>query len=146
MTTTQTLPVLPLRDIVVFPGMVVPLFVGREKSVKALESVVKANNKILLVSQKNGSQDTPTKEDLYRVGTLATVLREAFVLTSRTATMPSSMMSGSLVHDLVLPASCVRTTSPPLACRSLHSIGSVRLAPTGMVESHTMRPPGFGTA
>jgi len=71
----QSLPVLPLRDIVVFPGMVVPLFVGREKSVKALESVVKANNKILLVSQKNGSQDIPTKEDLYRVGTIATVLQ-----------------------------------------------------------------------
>lgn len=69
------LPVLPLRDIVVFPGMVVPLFVGREKSVKALESVVKANNKILLVSQKNGSQDIPTTDDLYRVGTIATVLQ-----------------------------------------------------------------------
>ena len=73
--TTQTLPVLPLRDIVVFPGMVVPLFVGREKSVKALESVVKGNNKILLVSQKNGSQDIPTREDLYLVGTIATVLQ-----------------------------------------------------------------------
>lgn len=73
--TSLVLPVLPLRDIVVFPGMVVPLFVGREKSVKALESVVKANNKILLVSQKNGSQDIPTKEDLYRVGTIATVLQ-----------------------------------------------------------------------
>jgi ATP-dependent Lon protease len=71
----QNLPVLPLRDIVVFPGMVVPLFVGREKSVRALESVVKANNKILLVSQKNGSQDIPTMEDLYRVGTIATVLQ-----------------------------------------------------------------------
>ncbi|MES2983881.1 MAG: endopeptidase La [Pseudomonadota bacterium] len=71
----QNLPVLPLRDIVVFPGMVVPLFVGREKSVKALESVVKGNNKILLVSQKNGSQDIPTREDLYRVGTIATVLQ-----------------------------------------------------------------------
>ncbi len=72
---SQNLPVLPLRDIVVFPGMVVPLFVGREKSVKALESVVKGNNKILLLSQKNGSQDIPTKEDLYRVGTIATVLQ-----------------------------------------------------------------------
>ena len=71
----QTLPVLPLRDIVVFPGMVVPLFVGREKSVKALESVVKANNKIILVSQKNGSQDMPTKDDLFLAGTLATVLQ-----------------------------------------------------------------------
>ena len=71
----QNLPVLPLRDIVVFPGMVVPLFVGREKSVKALDSVVRANNKILLVSQKNGSQDVPTIEELYRVGTVATVLQ-----------------------------------------------------------------------
>jgi ATP-dependent Lon protease len=71
----QIMPVLPLRDIVVFPGMVVPLFVGRDKSVKALESVVKGSNKILLVSQKNGSMDIPNKEDLYRVGTLATVLQ-----------------------------------------------------------------------
>jgi ATP-dependent Lon protease len=68
-------PVLPLRDIVVFPGMVVPLFVGREKSVKALEAVVKSNNKVMLVSQRNGSQDVPTQADLYRVGTLATVLQ-----------------------------------------------------------------------
>jgi ATP-dependent Lon protease len=71
----QNYPVLPLRDIVVFPGMVVPLFVGREKSVKALEAVVKSNNKIILVSQKNGSQDIPTIADLYRVGTIATVLQ-----------------------------------------------------------------------
>ena len=75
MSNPTVLPVLPLRDIVVFPGMVVPLFVGREKSVKALESVVRANNKILLVSQKNGSQDIPNKEDLYHVGTTATVLQ-----------------------------------------------------------------------
>ena len=68
-------PVLPLRDIVVFPGMVVPLFVGREKSVKALEAVVRSNNKIILVSQRNGSQDMPSQAELYRVGTLATVLQ-----------------------------------------------------------------------
>ncbi len=71
----QLYPVLPLRDIVVFPGMVVPLFVGREKSVKALESVVKSNNRILLLSQKNGSQDIPTPEDLFTTGTIATVLQ-----------------------------------------------------------------------
>ncbi|MFM9890041.1 MAG: endopeptidase La [Rickettsiales bacterium] len=71
----QTLPVLPLRDIVVFPGMVVPLFVGREKSVRALESVVKGDNKIMLLSQKNGSQDVPAREELFLVGTIATVLQ-----------------------------------------------------------------------
>ncbi len=75
MTEPSLYPVLPLRDIVVFPGMVVPLFVGREKSVKALEAVVKSNNKVMLVSQRNGSQDIPTQADLYRVGTLATVLQ-----------------------------------------------------------------------
>jgi ATP-dependent Lon protease len=71
----QIFPVLPLRDIVVFPGMIVPLFVGREKSVKALEDVVKADNRILLVSQKNASQDDPGQADIYRIGTVATILQ-----------------------------------------------------------------------
>ena len=75
LTALSSLPVLPLRDIVVFPGMVVPLFVGREKSVRALESVVKTNNKILLVSQKNGTQDMPAIADLFMVGTIANVLQ-----------------------------------------------------------------------
>jgi ATP-dependent Lon protease len=75
MSRSQTYPVLPLRDIVVFPGMVVPLFVGRDKSVRALESVVKADNKIMLISQKNGSQDEPSRADMFDVGTIATVLQ-----------------------------------------------------------------------
>jgi len=73
--TTQTLPVLPLRDIVVFPGLVVPLFVGREKSVRALDDVAKSNSPILLVAQKNGTQDDPGLNDIYRTGTVATVLQ-----------------------------------------------------------------------
>jgi ATP-dependent Lon protease len=68
-------PVLPLRDIVVFPHMIVPLFVGREKSVRALEDVMKDDKQILLVTQKNAAQDDPTPEDIYQVGTLATVLQ-----------------------------------------------------------------------
>ncbi|MDP6591432.1 MAG: endopeptidase La [Alphaproteobacteria bacterium] len=68
-------PVLPLRDIVVFPHMIVPLFVGREKSVKALESVMKDDKQILLVTQKNASQDDPGPEDIYEVGTIASVLQ-----------------------------------------------------------------------
>jgi ATP-dependent Lon protease len=68
-------PVLPLRDIVVFPHMIVPLFVGREKSVRALEDVMKDDKKILLVAQKNAAQDDPTPDDIYRVGTLSTVLQ-----------------------------------------------------------------------
>ena len=64
-------PVLPLRDIVVFPHMIVPLFVGREKSVRALEEVMKDDKQILLVTQKNAAQDDPSADDIYRVGTVS---------------------------------------------------------------------------
>ncbi len=72
---TVTYPVLPLRDIVVFPHMIVPLFVGREKSVKALEDVMKDDKQILLVAQKNASQDDPAQDDIHLVGTVGTVLQ-----------------------------------------------------------------------
>ena len=68
-------PILPLRDIVVFPHMIVPLFVGREKSVRALEDVMKDDKQILLVAQKNASQDDPAASDIYTVGTVSTVLQ-----------------------------------------------------------------------
>ena len=68
-------PVLPLRDIVVFPHMIVPLFVGRDKSVRALEDVMKDDKQILLVAQKNAAQDDPTAADIFSVGTIGTVLQ-----------------------------------------------------------------------
>src|SRR3982751_2790696 len=68
-------PVLPLRDIVVFPHMIVPLFVGREKSVKALEEVIKSDTFILLATQKNATDDDPATDAIYDVGTLASVLQ-----------------------------------------------------------------------
>jgi len=70
-----TYPVLPLRDIVVFPHMIVPLFVGREKSVKALENVMANDKKILLVSQRDANDDDPDPEDIFDVGTIATVMQ-----------------------------------------------------------------------
>jgi ATP-dependent Lon protease len=75
MTETRTLPVLPLRDIVVFPHMVVPLFVGREKSVRALEEVMRGDKQILLATQKISSDDDPQPGAIYDVGVLATVLQ-----------------------------------------------------------------------
>jgi ATP-dependent Lon protease len=75
MSDIQTLPVLPLRDIVVFPHMVVPLFVGRDKSVRALEEVMGRDKQILLVTQKNSADDDPRPEDIFEVGVLATVLQ-----------------------------------------------------------------------
>ncbi len=68
-------PVLPLRDIVVFPHMIVPLFVGRDKSVKALEDVMDDDKQILLAAQKNAGEDDPSVEDIYTVGTIGTVLQ-----------------------------------------------------------------------
>jgi ATP-dependent Lon protease len=68
-------PVLPLRDIVVFPHMIVPLFVGREKSIKALEEVMREDKKVLLVAQKNAADDDPAPAALYQVGTVASVLQ-----------------------------------------------------------------------
>ncbi|MEL6217434.1 MAG: LON peptidase substrate-binding domain-containing protein, partial [Pseudomonadota bacterium] len=72
---TQTYPVLPLRDIVVFPYMIVPLFVGRTKSVNALEAVMADDRQILLASQRDAGEDDPSEEDIYTTGTLASVLQ-----------------------------------------------------------------------
>src|SRR6266568_3911679 len=68
-------PVLPLRDIVVFPHMIVPLFVGREKSIRALEEVMRSDTFILLATQKNASDDDPSTDSIFEVGTLASVLQ-----------------------------------------------------------------------
>src|SRR6187397_2505389 len=72
---TRAYPVLPLRDIVVFPHMIVPLFVGREKSIKALEEVMRSDTFILLATQKNAADDDPATDAIYEVGTLASVLQ-----------------------------------------------------------------------
>lgn len=69
------LPLLPLRDVVVYPHMVIPLFVGREKSIKALEAAMAGDKQIMLVSQKNASDDAPDLEDIFDVGTVATILQ-----------------------------------------------------------------------
>ncbi len=75
MSESQVLPVLPLRDIVVFPHMVVPLFVGREKSVKALDEIMRGDKQILLATQKNSVDDDPAPADIFATGVLATVLQ-----------------------------------------------------------------------
>ncbi len=72
---TQIYPVLPLRDVVVYPHMVIPLYVGREKSINALEAAMEEDKKILLIAQKNASDDDPQPEDINNVGTIASILR-----------------------------------------------------------------------
>jgi ATP-dependent Lon protease len=71
----EVLPVLPLRNIVVYPGMIVPLFVGRDKSVRALEDVMDSDKKIMLICQKDGENDDPSSKDLYEIGTIGSILQ-----------------------------------------------------------------------
>ena len=73
--TNETLPMLPLRDVVVYPQLVIPLFVGREKSIQAIEKANSGDKKIFLVAQKNADKDEPNVKDLYKVGTIATILQ-----------------------------------------------------------------------
>ena len=74
-TEQMELPLLPLRDVVVFPHMVIPLFVGRPKSIKALENAMEAGKGILLVAQKSAAKDEPSAEDLYEIGCIANILQ-----------------------------------------------------------------------
>ncbi len=74
-TTAASVPVLPLRDVVVYPHMVIPLFVGREKSIQALDVAMHGDKRIMLIAQKQADVDDPKVEDLYRIGTIATILQ-----------------------------------------------------------------------
>ena len=75
LSTTTHLPVLPLRDIVVFPHMIVPLFVGREKSVRALEAVMSENKQILLLTQTDAAIEDPSADDMFTMGSIGNILQ-----------------------------------------------------------------------
>ena len=72
---TEEMPVLPLRDVVVYPHMVIPLFVGREKSIQALEAAMEGEKKILLVAQRSAAVDDPGADDIYDIGTISSILQ-----------------------------------------------------------------------
>ena len=73
--TNSNIPLLPLRDVVVYPHMVIPLFVGREKSISALEAAMESGKQIFLIAQKNASENSPSIEDIYSVGTVSNILQ-----------------------------------------------------------------------
>ncbi|NCC28280.1 MAG: endopeptidase La, partial [Gammaproteobacteria bacterium] len=73
--TFQEVPVLPLRDVVVYPHMVIPLFVGRDKSIRALDAAMASDKQILLIAQKSADVDDPGVKDLHEIGTLANILQ-----------------------------------------------------------------------
>ena len=69
------LPLVPLRDVVIFPGVVTSLFVGRDKSIKSLQTAMESDKSVMLVAQKNSSQENPKVKDLYNVGSVSTILQ-----------------------------------------------------------------------
>jgi ATP-dependent Lon protease len=81
------LPVLPLRDVVVFPHMVIPLFVGRDKSIRALDQAMETDKRIFLVAQKSADTDAPGAKDLHEIGTLAQACRVRASPMSRNTTV-----------------------------------------------------------
>ncbi len=96
--TVESYPVLPLRDIVVFPNMIVPLFVGREKSIRALEEVMKSERFILLATQANASDDDPATDAIFKTGTLASLL-QLLKLPDGTVKVLVEGVSRAQVHD-----------------------------------------------
>ena len=74
-TQLSTIPILPLCDVVVYPHMVIPLFVGREKSIQALEAAMDNDKQILLIAQKSAAKDEPSQDDLYQIGTVSSILQ-----------------------------------------------------------------------
>ena len=92
-------PLLPLRDVVVFPKMIVPLFVGREKSIKAIKQLKKKNSHIVLVSQKNASIVDPKTQDLYNVGVLAKLL-QTITLPDGTLKILIEAIQKVKIHDI----------------------------------------------
>src|SRR5215831_1658953 len=94
----SSLPLLPLRDVVVFPHMVIPLFVGRPKSIKALDVAMDTGKHILLVAQKSAAKDDPAADDLYRIGTVATVLQMLKLPDGTVKVLVEGAQRAQLVH------------------------------------------------
>ena len=132
-TKIATYPILPLRDIVVFPHMIVPLFVGREKSVRALEDVMSDDKQILLVTQKNASQDDPGHNDIYEVGTIASVLQ---LLKLPDGTVKVLVEGGDTVEagDTVCVLEAMKMENN-ITAETAGSVAEVRVAPGDSVGS-----------
>ncbi|KZE27290.1 endopeptidase La [Crenobacter luteus] len=109
-----TLPLLPLRDVVVFPHMVIPLFVGRAKSIKALEAAMDEGKQILLVAQRSAAKDEPSADDLYKVGTVASVL-QMLKLPDGTVKVLVEGRQRAVVHEVREDNGCFVADAAPLA-------------------------------
>jgi len=124
------LPVLPLRDIVIYPFMIVPLFVSRDKSIRAVDEALSQNRMILLVSQKDVDKEEPEQEDLYTVGTVAVIMRMLKLPDGRIRILTQGLSRASVdsvsVENGLINASLVPLTEPSIATDSLEVEALVR--------------------
>ncbi len=129
LTETVELPLLPLRDVVVFPHMVIPLFVGRPKSIKALEMAMEAGKNILLVAQKSAAKDEPEPDDLYRIGCLANIL-QMLKLPDGTVKVLVEGTQRASVERIEVQSSVFMATAQPLAPLGIedHEVEAMRRA------------------
>ncbi len=125
----QDLPLLPLRDVVVYPHMVIPLFVGREKSINALEKAMASDKQILLVAQKNASDDDPALEDIYHIGTISTVL-QLLKLPDGTVKVLVEGGSRAEINRIDVGESCFRARVTSLPKESLETAEAENLVQT----------------
>ncbi|HNJ39765.1 MAG TPA: LON peptidase substrate-binding domain-containing protein, partial [Acidobacteriota bacterium] len=116
----EVLPVLPLRDIVIFPFMIVPLFVQRERSIRSVEQVLSDNRLILLLSQRDGDKDEPVEQDLHQVGTVAVVMRMMKLPDGRIRILVQGI-SRALVKKIEETPAYLRATITPLTEPKLES-------------------------
>ena len=114
------LPLLPLRDVVVFPSMVIPLFVGRDKSINALEQAMEADKQILLIAQKDASKDDPQPEDMFSVGTVATIL-QLLKLPDGTVKVLVEGNYRANIEDFITTEEAFSAVIEPVVCGSLSS-------------------------
>ncbi|MCQ9379260.1 endopeptidase La [Methyloversatilis sp. XJ19-49] len=131
------LPLLPLRDVVVFPHMVIPLFVGRPKSIKALESAMESGKSILLVAQKSAAKDEPSPDDLYRIGCVANIL-QMLKLPDGTVKVLVEGTQRATVEDIVdiKTLFMANITTVPAVEQTSHEIEAMRRALIGQFDQY----------
>jgi ATP-dependent Lon protease len=131
------LPLLPLRDVVVFPHMVIPLFVGRPKSIKALESAMESGKSILLVAQRSAAKDEPSPEDLYRIGCVANIL-QMLKLPDGTVKVLVEGTQRATVEDIVdiKTLFMAQITTVPAVEQTSHEIEAMRRALIGQFDQY----------
>ena len=134
------LPLLPLRDVVVFPHMVIPLFVGRPKSIKALETAMEAGKSILLVAQKSAAKDEPAAEDLYRIGSVANILQMLKLPDGTVKVLVEGVQRATIVEIADLKthygAEAVPFVSDELSSEETHEIEAMRRAMIGQFDQY----------